>query len=334
MLLLLTTDITICVLGVVINLYFLYKVAIRPVLWTTTNIFICGLLSLNTLYLLGNLVLTVDNNIEEHSEPLLHAMDLLYLDIYNSRLCAAKYIMSLVYRTTSRNMLLGMVFLRMVLIKYADRIGTESINRKQHQARLSAIGALIFLLIFCNLINLIINIVLFPLVPVEFLVVKHCRGLPSSYTNKEWEKIRAGWSIEIVMLLLVFVLLVSCNLRVLFIKSGWHRSRFTRRRQNIATLHQLLVAAYFNFFLAISETLSFLLIMNNSSYALYINPLLIISRTINCVAVPCFWLYSSGNNLKEISSQKPNSSYPLYHISPEAPNSVEPRRPTVFSRRV
>ena len=98
MLLLLTTDITICVLGVVINLYFLYKVAIRPVLWTTTNIFICGLLSLNTLYLLGNLVLTVDNNIEEHSEPLLHVMDLLYLDIYNSRLCAAKYIMGHIYR--------------------------------------------------------------------------------------------------------------------------------------------------------------------------------------------------------------------------------------------
>ena len=255
MLLVLTTDITICVLGVLLNLYLLYKVAIRPVLWSTTNIFICCLLSLNTLYLLGSLALTVDKNIGEHKDPLLHALDLFYLDSYNSRLCSAKFIMTHIYRSTSLNILLGMVFLRMIMIKYADKIGTESMNRKQHQARLSVIGALIFLLIFCYLLILIINIVLFPLVPVEFLVVKHCRGLPSSYTNKEWEKIRAGWSIEIVLLLLVLVILVCCNLRVLFIRGRWHRSRFTRHRQNIATLHQLLVAAYVNFFFAISETL-------------------------------------------------------------------------------
>ena len=165
MLLVLTTDITICVLGVLLNLYLLYKVAIRPVLWSTTNIFICCLLSLNTLYLLGSLALTVDKNIGEHKDPLLHALDLFYLDSYNSRLCSAKFIMTHIYRSTSLNILLGMVFLRMIMIKYADKIGTESMNRKQHQARLSVIGALIFLLIFCYLLILIINIVLFPQFP-------------------------------------------------------------------------------------------------------------------------------------------------------------------------
>ena len=140
MLLALTIEINICLLGVVLNSYLLYKVAVRPVLWSTTNIFICCLLSLNTLYLLGNLVLTVDKNIGNQNEPLLLALDILYLDIYNSRLCAAQYIMSHVYRSTSINIFLSMVFLRMILIKHGDKIRTESMRSKQHQARLSVIG--------------------------------------------------------------------------------------------------------------------------------------------------------------------------------------------------
>ena len=327
MLLALTIEINICLLGVVLNSYLLYKVAVRPVLWSTTNIFICCLLSLNTLYLLGNLVLTVDKNIGNHNEPLLLALDILYLDIYNSRLCAAQYIMSHVYRSTSINIFLSMVFLRMILIKHGDKIRTESMRSKQHQARLSVIGALFSLFIFSYLIILIFNLVLFPQFPYEFLVVRHCRGLPSSYTNTEWEKIRAGWSIDVVLLLLVLVIIVCCNLRVLFIRRKWHRSRFTQRRQNIATLNQVLVAAYLKLFSALTETFSFLLILNNSSYAVNTYQLLIITSIINCIVVPGFWLYSSGNHLKEITSQQIKTSLPLYSTSPAPRYPLEPRRP-------
>ena len=225
MILFLTIEINICLLGVVINSYLVYKVAMRPGLWSTTNIFICCLLFLNTLYLLGNILLTVDKNIEEESgEHLLHTLDLLYLDTYNSRLCAAQYIMSYIYRTTTINIFLSMVFLMMILIKYGDKIRTESMSRKQHQARLSVIGALFSLGIFSHLGILITNLVLFPLFPYDFLVVRHCRGLPSSYTNTEWGKIRAGWSIDVVLLLLVLLIIICCNLRVLFIRSRWHSS--------------------------------------------------------------------------------------------------------------
>ena len=120
-------------------------------------------------------MLTVDKNTEEHSEPLLHTLDLLYLYTYNSRLCAAQYIISHVYRSTSINIFLSMVFLRMILIKYGDKIRTESMRSKQHQARLSVIGALFSLFIFSHLIILIFNLVLFPQFPYDFLVVRHCR---------------------------------------------------------------------------------------------------------------------------------------------------------------
>ena len=300
----------------------------RPGLWSTTNIFICCLLSLNTLYLLGNILLTVDKNIEKQSgEPLLHALDLLYLDTYNSRLCAAQYIMSYIYRTTTINIFLSMVFLRMILIKYGDKIRTESMSSKQHQARLSVIGALFSLLIFSHLIILIFNLVLFPQFPYDFLVVRHCRGLPSSYTNTEWEKIRAGWSIDVVLLLLVLLIIICCNLRVLFIRSRWHRSRFTQRRQNIATLNQVLVAAYLKLFFALAENVSFLLILINSSYAVDIYHLLIVSNIINCIVVPSFWHYSSGNHLKEITTQQTNTPVPMVSLSPEPCPPLEPRRP-------
>ena len=177
------------------------------------------------------------------------------------------------------------------------------------------------LFIFSHLI-ILFNLVLFPQFPYDFLVVRHCRGLPSSYDNKEWKKIRADWFIDVVLLLLVLLIIICCNLR------KWHKSRFTQRRQNIATLNQVLVAAYLKLFSALTETFSFLLILNNSSYAVNTYQLLIITSIINCIVVPGFWLYSSGNHLKEITSQQIKTALPLYSISPAPRHPLEPRRPS------
>ena len=263
-------------------------------------------------------------------DDLLQSLDLLYLDTYLSNVCAAQYMFGHVYRSSTLYLYFGVIFIRMILIRHAENIRTDNMSPKTHQARLSIIGGIVLGLILSLMASLIINLMLFPQFPFEFLLVRNCRGIQTLYSSEEIEKIKKGWSVDLVGLMLLLVATMFFHLRVCLTKRRQHISKFSQNRQNIATLDQTLAASYLKLVLAIMETFSFLLILNNSPYKIYNTPLLVATNTLNCIAVPAYWTYSASTHFQDLSSHQILFSRKLTsHNSVNASRGVlEPRRPT------
>jgi hypothetical protein len=103
---------------------------------------------------------------------------------YISILCSAKHISQFIHGTIALGILVGIIFVRSMMIKYADNIRTK--NCKVHQARLSFIGILVAVFIFTSCTGVVLTFILHPLPFSEFVLVRNCRGVTFQYESTRY----------------------------------------------------------------------------------------------------------------------------------------------------
>ena len=254
-------------LGAFVNILLVFKVLIRPVLWSTINIFNCILLSLNALHLLLDIFLTSLKTSSSSESAVLSSLDYLYLDSHNSLLCCAKVLGGYLYRESTLLLLLGQLVIRLMLVEHPENIRTNLMACKTYQAKLSSIALLLSLYITAVLIAETLAMNLIQLFPYDFVLVRHCRDVPLSYTyieNKWTNKIKL---IKMAYLFLMLLFTLFLHLRFIYLKRNKHRCQFSKTRQCIVTLNQTLVAAYLQLTCALLRQLYINLILNNSPWA-------------------------------------------------------------------
>ena len=322
-------EIIIFVFGIYSNISLVCKVMIRPLLWSTTNTFLCFLLLLNAVYLLLQMFLSIIKEITpEEEDSFLQALNYMYFDKGISKICSAQYIASLLFKSATLNILLGVLVVRFMLVRYAENIRTNSMACKSYQARLSTIGIIWSVYILAFLISVTINVVLFPFFPNSFVLVVHCRGLDLSYSTEERLKITQGQLLRLTMLLLMLVFTLFFHMRMNVTRIKRHRSGFTRNRQNIATFDQTLFATYLKLGLAIVSEVFFHLLITNSPAANHIKMYDLVTDFLNCLVVPGYWMFSTYLDFKGLWS--PASIFKKTPVTPSTQfnlPSKEPRRP-------
>ena len=185
--------------GAFINLFLIFKIVIRPVLWSTTNTFLCCLLCLNSFHLLVQVFLLKEKSIPLLDDAFLQSLDYMFYDINTSKICSAEYICGFVHGSLTLNVLIGIIFIRLMMIKHAEKIRTGSLDCKDYQARLSIIGVLVSVYILTFFFGVIFNLLLFPLYPYDFVSVKYCRGIPISYSEHEGRRPTILYSANVIL---------------------------------------------------------------------------------------------------------------------------------------
>ena len=171
--------------GLIINFQLILNLLVRPVLWSTTNTFIGCILTTNLIYLTFQSLLTEESEITIPDENLiLHYLEYNFSDNYKSLLCSAKYISQFLHGTFTVYILVGIVFMRSMMVKYADNIQTN--NCKAHQARLSFIGILVAVFIFTSCTGVVLTFIIHPLPFSEFVLVRNCRGVTIQYESTRY----------------------------------------------------------------------------------------------------------------------------------------------------
>ena len=156
--------------GLIINFQLILNLLVRPVLWSTTNTFIGCILTSNLIYLNFQSLLIEDSKISISNEHLvLHYLEYNFSGNYKSLLCSAKYISQFLHGTFTVTTFVGIVFLRSMMVKYADDIRTN--NCKAHQARLSFLGVLVAVFIVTSCTGVVITFIIFTLPSSEYVLV-------------------------------------------------------------------------------------------------------------------------------------------------------------------
>ena len=318
------------VLGSSVNFFLISKLLIRPVLWSTTNSFLGFILTLNFFYLLLQIFLVGQENEETNADDaIIQSLEHLFTDNYKSILCSAKYISDFIHGSSTLFFLVGIIFIRSMMIKHADNIRPDEIPCKSHQARLSIIGILVAVLTFTISIGGVIGITLHPLSPFDFLRVRNCRGVSISYPEDEMLKIIGHWLSRLVGLVLIALAILSCQVRIIYFKSHHNNSYFSHFRQNIATVDQTLAAAYIKICMSVIKEAIFY------NPAIEVETFLKISIVLDCIIVPCYWIYSTKQDFREFWSNEMVFGRTLRkqkHVLTLQQNSdynagLEPRRP-------
>ena len=91
--------------GAFVNLFLIFKIVIRPVLWSTTNTFLCCLLCLNSFHLLVQVFLLKEKSIPLLDDAFLQSLDYMFYDINTSKICSAEYICGFVHGSLTLNVL-------------------------------------------------------------------------------------------------------------------------------------------------------------------------------------------------------------------------------------
>ena len=123
----------------------------------------------------------------------------MFYDINTSKICSAEYICGFVHGSLTLNVLIGIIFIRLMMIKHAEKIRTGSLDYKNYQARLSIIGVLVSVYILTFFFGVIFNLLLFPLYPYDFVSVKYCRGIPISYSEHEGRRPTILYSANVIL---------------------------------------------------------------------------------------------------------------------------------------
>ena len=121
------------------NFLLMFNLAIRPVLWSTTNTFLGCLLSINFMLILVDICI-LEPNEQVVEDEFVQALDYLFLDHQKSILCSVLYLANIIFTFSSLVILLGTIFIRMMMIKHAENFQTDSFIRKAHQAYVRMIG--------------------------------------------------------------------------------------------------------------------------------------------------------------------------------------------------
>ena len=290
----------------------------------TTNTFFGCLLAINFLYILAEICILSEINEQNGvavKDEFVRALDPLFLDYYKSFLCSAQYLAGFIFTWASMDVLLGIIFIRMMMIKYANKIQTTRFINKGQKAHLRIIGILVAVWIIALITNNIINLILFPFFPFDFFPVKSCRGVVILYDEEEQQMIFRGWLIRLINLVLMAVAALTSHARVLLFRRHHSLSYFSKYRQNIATLDQTLMAAYLKIFLAILKEMNFIPILINSHSIIEDELFMKIMNLVNCTVVPCYWVFSTKQHFKEFWSKE---TIFLKRLSP--PTNVAPQQ--------
>ena len=173
------------IIGLIINFQLILNLLVRPVFWSTTNTFIGCILTSNFIYLTFQSLLTEESEITiPDGNLILHYLEYNFSDNYKSLLCSAKYISQSLHGTFTIYILVGIVFMRSMMVKYADNIQTN--NCKAHQARLSFIGILVAVFIFTSCTGIVLGLIIYPIPSSEFVLVRNCRGVPFQYESTRY----------------------------------------------------------------------------------------------------------------------------------------------------
>ena len=318
------------VFGVIVNLILNLNILIRPVLWSTTNTFIGCLLASNIFYLAFQTCLSeAEENITPDKTILFYYLEHSFAENYRSMICSAKYISQFIHGTLALTLLVGIIFIRSMMIKYADNIRTK--DCKAHQARLSFIGILVAVFIFTSSIGVIITFIIHPLPTSEYVLVSNCMAVTVEYESTQY----GMWLPNMVILVLLTVATLSCQVRVSSFRKRHNNSYFRKYRQNIVTMNQLLVAAYLTLLTAIfKETIVLLSVLNFKPPVNY-EPFLKINNVVNCIFIPCYWLNSTNNDFQDFWLIQTCfwKTKGMSHFKPNEVQMVhlEPRRPSVWT---
>jgi hypothetical protein len=322
--------------GMSVNLIIISKLLIRPVLWSTTNSFLGCILTLNFFYLLVQIFI----NIEEYEEigleedPIIQSLELLFTDSYKSIICSARYMAYFIHGSSTLYVMVGIIFIRSIMIKHADNIRQDNLACKSHQARLSVIGILVAVLVFTGCFGVIIGFILLPRSPFDFVLVRNCRGVSMSYSEEETHKIISSWLTRLIIIILISLAIFSCQVRIIVFKRRHNSSYFSHFRQNIATLHQTFAAAYLKICMALVKEVIFFNWVTNSSTSIEIGPFLKLSIVLDCIFIPCFWMYSTKHDFREFWCSETvfwRKNIIEKYVFPAVPTpSLEPRRPHIL----
>ena len=333
------------VFGISVNFFLILKLLIRPILWSTTNTFLGCFLSLNFFHLLVQILLVgkVNNETDPADTVIIQALDNFFSDHYKSIFCSTQIISNFVHGSFTMTVLFGTIFIRSMMVKHADNLRPDNLECKSHQARLSIVGILVAVYIITICFALIIIFILYPLSPLDFVLVRSCRGVPITYPEDEMRMVMRGWMSRLVYSVLIVIATLSCHARILHFKRQHNMSYFSQFRQNIATADQSLAAAYLKIGLAVVKEMLFWSIINDSSTKIDILTFMKISNVLNCIVIPCYWIYSTKKDFREFWSKEtvfwrkvdpPTNGAGIMYLSEYVSSSeIEPRGPHIHETR-
>ena len=150
------------------------------------------------------------------------------------------------------------------------------------------------------------------------------------YSEEETHKIISSWLTRLIIIILIFLAIFSCQVRIIVFKRRHNSSYFSRFRQNIATLHQTFAAAYLKICMALVKEVIFFNGVTNPFTSIELGSFLKISIVLDCIFIPCFWMYSTKQDFREFWCSETvfwRKNRIVKYVFPAVPTpSLEPRR--------
>ena len=192
------------------------------------------------------------------------------------------------------------------------------------------IGIIVAVFIISSSTGAVISIFLYQLSPSEYVLVRNCRGVAFKYKSTRY----GMWLRSAVIIVLATVATFTCQVRIIKCRTKYNKSYFTKYRQNIATMNQLIFATYVTLLTAfIKEVIVFTILLNYTP-TIDFQTFIRINALLNCIIIPCYWIYSTTEEFYESCSietcfwKEKKTIFQTIEVQMEI---LEPRRPS-FSK--
>ena len=173
------------IFGVYVNFWLLRNLSLRPLLWSTVNTFLGVVLIFNTLILAEKLCFEIGAFKYEGDDITVLALENLFNDHPNSIACTLDVLAHFFHGFSTLMILIGVIFIRSIMIKHAEDVRPNSGVPKPHQADISLVGFLVAFYIFTICCGVLISIFISPLFPFNLVRVQICRGINFTYSAEE-----------------------------------------------------------------------------------------------------------------------------------------------------
>ena len=274
-----------------VNFSPIINLLIRPTLRSTLNNLCCALLLANLLFGCSAFFLF---SLQHFFEPEL---------FQNNLLCAGITIIPQFYRIVSLYILLGTLFLRSLFVKHARYISLVSQN---NLLVISDFGIPVWVTIFSFILLNGLFMILHPNFPSELPNVRICRGVPPYRNNVDEALHFQTFLISVIGSIILASFVVSSHLRLHYYHTKFGSKTITHFRQNVNTVHQTIGAAYIKLITSLinSTLLHFQIVDPTFISAEEIQFCEMVAMSVECVAVPAFWLWETNKNFPELTSSR------------------------------
>ena len=203
------------VIGIGNNLVLIFNLLCRKSLWSTINTFMLVLLFLNLICLVVQVIITFEEKkyvgLREDDDALFQALNMWYNDDHRSVVCSIQYLSFFIYGSFSLYLLLGVIFIRSIMVKHASFIRQDESVLDVNQARLRVIGVLIAICVSAMWLAITFGIIFLPRSPFDYVLVKSCRGIDTTYPKEEMQKIVSRWLTRLFFLSINLLGIFSCQ---------------------------------------------------------------------------------------------------------------------------